>query len=182
MSTEPKELPKQELLIKLLGMTTSTNDPEALSALRKANALLRSAGWDWEKLVRGRITVIADPFTSLATPTPKESNGRAPPPMTPTMAARPTTAPPRLAAPPPQAPVLRGTPTNPISTHPNAFAGHCHCCGIEVVAMAGTIFHSHGNTAWKIACSTCNTSATVNQYAATKQRYKRGKKSISDLA
>jgi hypothetical protein len=57
-----EELPKQELLIKLLKMTTSDNDGESLTALRKANEFLKTAGWDWEKLVRGRITVIADPL------------------------------------------------------------------------------------------------------------------------
>lgn len=62
------ELPKQELLVKLLGMTTSSNDGEALVAMRKANALLASAGWDWAKLIAGKIRVVADPFATAATP------------------------------------------------------------------------------------------------------------------
>ena len=62
------ELPKQVLLIKLMGMTTSSNDAEALVALRKANELLKSAGWDWQKLIEGKIKVIEDPFSKIATP------------------------------------------------------------------------------------------------------------------
>jgi len=53
-----EDLPKQELLIKLLKMSTSPNDGEALIAVRKANELLKSAGWDWEKLVNGKIKVV----------------------------------------------------------------------------------------------------------------------------
>lgn len=61
-------IPKQELLIKLLGMTGSANDGEALVALRKATSLLDSAGWTWERLVRAKITVVADPFAQIKTP------------------------------------------------------------------------------------------------------------------
>lgn len=56
------ELPKQDLLLKLLRLTESDTDGEALSAIRKANALLKANKWDWEKLLRGKITIIADPF------------------------------------------------------------------------------------------------------------------------
>jgi hypothetical protein len=71
------ELPKQELLIKLMGMTTADNDGEALNALRKANALLRNAGWDWRKLIEGKITVVEDPFKTIDTPK-TDRHGRMP--------------------------------------------------------------------------------------------------------
>lgn len=49
-------------LIKLLKMTTSSNDAEALVAARMANEQLQKLGWDWEKLLTQRVTVVADPF------------------------------------------------------------------------------------------------------------------------
>ena len=36
--------------------------------MRKANALLQSAGWSWERLLNGKVTVIADPFQSIPEP------------------------------------------------------------------------------------------------------------------
>ena len=66
-----EKLPKQELLIKLLKMTTSNSDGEALAAVRMANNLLKTAGWDWEKLINGKITIIEDPFSK--TPEPKSN-------------------------------------------------------------------------------------------------------------
>lgn len=63
-----QELPKHELLLKLLKMTTSSNDAEALVAVRKANQLLATAGWTWDKLLAGKITVVGDPFGNLQRP------------------------------------------------------------------------------------------------------------------
>lgn len=59
---ESKEL---SILIKLLKMTTSTHDQEALSAMRLANMQLLKLGTDWEDLLNGKVTLIADPFTSV---------------------------------------------------------------------------------------------------------------------
>lgn len=70
-----EELPKQDLLIKILGMTTSENDNQALVAIRKANALLRDNGWDWEKLIQGKIRIIEDPFKSVPSPSPQTGGG-----------------------------------------------------------------------------------------------------------
>lgn len=84
-----EELPKQDLLLKMLRMTESDNDGQALVAIRKANALLQSAGWTWEKLLSGKITVVADPFASMP-----EINREAPE----TRHAPATPPPPRRAA------------------------------------------------------------------------------------
>lgn len=80
------ELPKHELLLKLLKMTASTNDAEALVAIRKANQLLATASWDWDRLLAGKITVVGDPFGNLHRPRANQSAvmpceaPRAPPP------------------------------------------------------------------------------------------------------
>lgn len=95
-----------ELLIKLLKLTTSSNDSEALLSCRKANEQLAKFGGDWEALLRGKVTVIADPFTA-APPNSDQIHRRtstapsAPPPPAPPRPA--PTAPPRTpSAPPPQ--------------------------------------------------------------------------------
>jgi hypothetical protein len=62
-----------EKLIKLIRLSESSNDAEALAALRAANALLKRAGWDWEKLLRGKVTVVADPFSNIPAPPPATS-------------------------------------------------------------------------------------------------------------
>jgi outer membrane biosynthesis protein TonB len=88
--------PSLTLLIKLLKMTTSSHDAEALVACRKANQELQKFGGDWDTLLRGKVTVIGDPFENLRKPDPGRTahpnQAPAPPP------------PPRPAAPPPQAP------------------------------------------------------------------------------
>ena len=61
-----------ELLIKLLKMTTSANDAEALSFMRKANEQLIRTGWDWEKLLHAKVTVMADPFENIPMPRTRE--------------------------------------------------------------------------------------------------------------
>lgn len=61
------------LLCKLLKMTTSNNDGEALVAIRKANEQLAKVGGDWEKLFFGKVTVIADPFENLRKPPPAKA-------------------------------------------------------------------------------------------------------------
>ena len=69
-----------ELLIKLLKLTASSNDSEALLAMRKAHEVLTKFGGDWEALLHGKVTVIADPFTVAAPPPPQH---HAPPPRAP---------------------------------------------------------------------------------------------------
>ena|SRR5258708_4987622 len=62
------ELPKQDLLLKLLGMTTSASDNEALMAIRRANELLTRAGWTWEMLLKNKIKVFENPFNGISDP------------------------------------------------------------------------------------------------------------------
>jgi hypothetical protein len=83
-----KDLPNLELLIKLLKMTTSSNDGEVVVAARKANEQLAKFGSDWESLLRGKVTIIEDPFKSVDIPT------KAQPRPAPPMAQRPPPPPP----------------------------------------------------------------------------------------
>lgn len=67
--------------IKLMGMTTADSG-EAINAIRMANRMLRSAGWTWEQLLRGKITIVNDPFGSIpdiAKPAPAPPPRPAPP-------------------------------------------------------------------------------------------------------
>lgn len=50
-------LKKFELFIKLMKMTSSSNDGEALNALRKANSILDEVNISWEELLRNRIKI-----------------------------------------------------------------------------------------------------------------------------
>ena len=60
-------------LIKLLKLTTSTNNAEALLAMRKANEELKKLNKDWEEILTGRIMVVGDPFAATARPTIRPS-------------------------------------------------------------------------------------------------------------
>jgi hypothetical protein len=78
-----EDLPNLGKLIKLLKMTTSSNDAEALAFLRKANLELAKFGGDWESLLRGKVTVIGDPFEGVSAPSvasPPHSHYRYSPP------------------------------------------------------------------------------------------------------
>jgi hypothetical protein len=76
-----EELPNLALLIKLMKLTASSNDSEALLAVRKANEQLIKFGGDWERLLLGKVTVIGDPFESV--PAPKASTYTKTPPSPP---------------------------------------------------------------------------------------------------
>jgi hypothetical protein len=73
-----EELPNLALLIKLLKLTASSNDSEALLAVRKANEQLVKFGGDWERLLKGKVTVIGDPFEGVAAPVQRTTPSAAP--------------------------------------------------------------------------------------------------------
>lgn len=85
MSTGNENL---DLLIKLLNLTTSPLDSEAIAAMRKANDQLLKFNTTWERLLKSRITIVADPFASVAPP----SFASRPPPVA---EPRPMPTPPR---------------------------------------------------------------------------------------
>ena len=164
------EVPKQELLAKLLRMSTSPNDGEALTAIRKANELLRSAGWDWDKLLAGKIKVAADPFSGLGTPhnptpvrTAPSPAPRPPHPTAPPPRSYPSQPPRPQAPPPPPKPQAPFEPWSHRSTNgqPNIYPGPCYCCGHSVSARQGKLFvPSQFNAAAKagksLICNSCD--------------------------
>jgi hypothetical protein len=188
-----EEIPKQELLIKLLKMTTSSNDGEAVIAVRKANDLLKSAGWDWEKLIHGKIKVIEDPFKSVEVPINTATAGlrpkppQRPQPMPPAQPAAAKPWPQAYGNPGNQAPPLKpytptpkpAKPARPVigSNKSNIYAGWCYCCGDAVLQQGGFIFdpadhNGRARSKWMIACKSCNSSTYVNvgPSAAPRQR------------
>lgn len=96
-----------ERLIKLLKMTTAHEDTVTLVAIRKANEELSRLGHDWEALLRGKVTIVEDPFKSF-TPPPSRAGYAPPPPPVRTTSPSPSfyqytpTPPPRAAAQPPK--------------------------------------------------------------------------------
>ena len=170
------ELPKQEMLLKLLKMTTSDNDGEALVAIRKANGLLKTAGWDWDKLIAGKIKVVGDPFGGVSAP--KYSNvGKPPPPPQAPPQKTPFYPPPHQAAPRAQQHAKRAAPQppKPLSTKPNVFPQPCYCCGDQVAAQAGFIFdpsthNSRAKSKWQVLCKTCVNTSPHNIMASAAPR------------
>ena len=153
---KPGDPPNLGLLIKLLKMTTSSNDAEALSAIRKANEQLVKFGNDWEPLLRGKVTVIGDPFLNAAlnpnsgkrTPPPPSASSSAPPPSPPPSAFRRHTPAP---APPPPKPKMV----------PNKFGGYCHHCNNYVPDGCGTVTLT--SQKWILACQSCHISPSVQR-------------------
>jgi len=108
LETPDKRAPSLGLLIKLLKMTTSNRDGEALAFLRRANLEVEKFG-GWEKLLSGKVTVFADPFTNL--PDVKTNGARPPTPAAPSTAGSysskpyaPPPPPPKPHTPPPSQP------------------------------------------------------------------------------
>lgn len=121
---------KLELLIKMMGMTGSDNENQALVAIRKANSILAAEGWDWDRLLRGKVKLIADPFASRpAAPAPQAKPAtmqRAPsppPPPPPTYAPNPW---PQGAAPKPKPQPAYAAAPKPASPSPQAKAAPLH--------------------------------------------------------
>lgn len=198
-------MPKQELLLKLLNMTTAAEDTVAVIAIRKANELLRANGWDWEKLLAGKIKVVADPWgPKVEKPKPDTAPDNSFYAKPWSYQAPPRTAP-RPASPPPPPPAWKGQATwydqtpehpfyNPVagnyqrrpyvaaapspsiaSTRSNMYGGHCYCCGVYVDSGKGWLFKPGMKN--EVACDTCNKSSAPVPTKAAKRRTP----SVSDI-
>lgn len=71
-------------LIKLMGLTGSDSDHEALMAVRAANREIHKIGKSWAEILSGRVKVIGDPFVGLSKPETQSRVSTPKPPPTPT--------------------------------------------------------------------------------------------------
>jgi hypothetical protein len=147
--------PSLTLLTKLMKLTTSSNDSEALLAMRKANEQVAKFGGDWETILKGKITVIGDPFASVTRPPVNApSHSAPPPPSTPHHTSTPrstsrTAPPPTFTSPPP-----RPSP-NVNAQRLNVYAGACTGCRTHVAVGKGMARRNMADTAWDLWCSSC---------------------------
>lgn len=154
-------------LIKLLKLTTSDNNAEALLAMRKANDELRKLNLDWEGLLKGKITVIGDPFAEATRP-PVRSSPPPTPPTTPRASSsssglhysfgglgrQSTHAKPKPSHSPPQKDI----------TITNNFGGSCISCGTWVEPGSGKATKFAGASKFVVHHSTCQ--ATLRKHQA----------------
>lgn len=143
-----------QLLIKLLKMTTSTADGEALAALRAANKTLLRLGWDWEKLLHGKVTIVADPFDHINVPPPSASRSYTP-----------TTSP----TPPPQPPPWSTPSPPPPPPQRNLYAAHCIHCSTFLIKGQGELTTINGKT--KVMCWGAKCPPKPTYKPAPKSRY-----------
>lgn len=159
-------------LIKLMKMTTSSHDGEALVAMRKANDELRRLGWDWDTILTGKIKIVENPFVNMRRPPDSvmgTRNGSVP-----QKPKQPAYDPfsfdngnVRGATPPPQQPPQWRPLALPVnSSHTTAYDGNCYCCGNWMLKGDGRLFNpSHWNQAAQNKrvpiCSACNSNPTL---------------------
>jgi hypothetical protein len=147
MVAYPTPKPASEMLatlIKILGMTTSDNDNTVLTAARAANAHLGRMQTNWSDLLNGKVTLIADPFTSIPEPPQAaRAHGSGTPPPRPTPTA-PTPPPRPQPAPPPPKPHV---PTFKV----NLYAGSCYHCGCKVRPNMGWAASTRYG-GWQVQC------------------------------
>lgn len=147
---------KLDTLIKVLLMTTSDNNSEALAAIRRANHLLKVANVDWEKLLKGKVTVVADPFADIAPPntathfsTSKPTVPQKPQPYEPPLYTARPQAP---ASTKPRAPTM--SPQAARRNNTNTFAGYCFNCDTYVDPGYGALRDIQSKT--HVFCEDCN--------------------------
>lgn len=155
------ELPKQDLLVKLLNMTTSDAESEVLMAIRRANVLLREAGWSWDMLIHEKIKIVENPFKNLGDPiaTRQRDGGAKPAPPPPQQTWRP---PPPQPPPPPQHYFPYQSQALAVSGVHNTFGGHCYHCGWYQNPNEGFWFSPHkfnknAPLGGAVICKSCDT-------------------------
>jgi len=189
-----EDLPNLGKLIKLLKMTTSQNDNEALLFVRKANEELKKFGGDWDTLLRGKVTVIGDPFVDVAPPPSRMTKtatnpaytssdpswGRTHTTRSSTSRKSPITPPnPRIFG-QPKTPSTSQFPPPPTQPRSNLYAGKCRCCGTHVPANSGILIGT--TNGWRVECTSCSKGQTAQATAAPKHGRKRGSLSVDNLA
>lgn len=142
---------KLDTFIKVLLMTTSDTDGESLAAIRRANSMLKNANTNWEALLRGKVTVVADPFASI--PTPKTDDREGSYSRAPKVPAKPQPYPSSRPVPPHYQ--RASTPQTARQNNTNPFAANCFHCDIHTQIGYGAVRNipSYGN---KVFCEDCN--------------------------
>jgi len=174
-----------DLLIKLLGQTTNDNDNTALMAIRAANRQVEKFKTTWEDLLRGRVTIVADPFTNMVAPPVRRT--QAPPATVPRPAPPP---PPRPQAPrnpnpfnqaPPQQPAQPTYPASNATGRPNRFRTRCHKCGRQLDAQQGLLVDQSPITGnWRVECSQI-VGGCLASYQRPKGAAKKSTDNLTDL-
>jgi hypothetical protein len=162
-----------ERLIKIMGMTGSDNENQALVAVRKANELVAKLG-GWTAILRGKvqIRIIADPFAGVQMPSTRPSSRPVPPPPAPSRprpdsndidafvrsrTTRPAPQTPSRPQPAPRADINNIFGSTPASGNvsaqrlrerPNQYAGTCISCKNEVAALDGLCFQRQSGGRW----------------------------------
>lgn len=159
--------PKLDLLIKLLMLTTSANDAEALAAMRKANNLLSSRiKSDWNELLRGKVTIVEDPFNAISTPDPRGGETVAP--------KRPAPAPPKPPPPPPPP-----KPPDPYAGLTPIYHKNTYHIREKLRALPGAKYNANAKT-WYVYPYDVN---LVRKWlGAVPPRTRRGPATVADLA
>lgn len=180
MAIDGKEI---ETLIKMLGMTTSDNDHQALVAIRAANRALLRAGTDWSSLLRGKLTILGDPFVGMSAPEPQRA--APPPPPRPQAPAAPIPPQPFMQQPP----SWWQTRARPAMTKPirNRFNDTCDQCRRFIPAGTGWSIRNATSDLWTIKCDSCQypiaqpAGAKPNRPQPGTPMKKRGQAKIDDL-
>ncbi len=60
--------PNLDKIIKLMGMTGSDHDAEAISALRMATRIMKEWGWTWDAVLHGKVKIMPNPFANIPSP------------------------------------------------------------------------------------------------------------------
>jgi hypothetical protein len=206
MTAQPSNL-NLERLIKLmkLAASPSANPNEAWLAFTRANEMLLSQKWDWEKLLRGKISLVADPF-GPAMPAPMP---------TPHHSSAATWSPPKRPA--PAAPTRQfvcedcynsinanhlyqhqgkdlcvtcytrattnakrpGPPKG--SQRTNRYSDFCFCCGDPVDANKGLLHRPPNYSGWATLCTKCDNLSKQPNFAWPTRRAKRQRVSTTNL-
>lgn len=178
------ELPKQDLLVKLLNMTTSDAESEVLMAIRRANALLKDAGWSWDMLIHEKIKIVENPFKNLGDPIAarQRDNPQRPAPAPPQQTWKPTPPPP----PQPRTFMYHCQVMSTVGVH-NNFGGHCYHCGWYQVAGEGywftpQSFNKNAPHGREIICKTCDTALDGTHNVRDQAAVGRGKPKMGPAA
>lgn len=131
-------------LIKFMGLTGSSNDGEALAALRMANRECSKIGKSWSEILSGKVTVVADPFASMPEPPTREA-----------------VRPPRTS-PPPAPPPHRPTGFRAVVITNNHF-GYCLDCNTAVDRGQGHAIKLAIGGHFQVFCHSC---AVIGGYVA----------------